>query len=776
MFSKLNQFVQRLRGGAIELSLGPYEQLLPQIEQCESELQWLADDRLAGIALEIREQLSSGLKADKLLPRTFALVRQVAERVLSIRPHDEQMVAGIVLHQGKVVQMQTGEGKTLAAVAPAVLNGFSGQGVHILTFNDYLAQRDAAWMGSVFRFLGLTVGHVVQGMSSEDRRAAYACDVTYVTAQEAGFDFLRDQLVGTASELVQRGFAFAIVDEADSILIDEARVPLVIAGDVGEPPIDGRILADVVRQLVRDVHYEIGKRARNVNFTAAGLDHLERVFKCEDLHSEPLLPVLTRLNQALHAEHLLRRDIDYLVRDGKVCLLDELTGRVADDRRWPHGLQAAVEAKEGQPIQPDGRILNSITLQNFAALYSKLSGMTGTAELAAEELHDSYGLRVAVLATHQLSIRQDEADELYASRAAKGEALVRFVGQLHRSGQPVLVGTADVRESDQLGERLTAANIPCRVLNARNDHEEANIVADAGTFGAVTIATNMAGRGTDIRLGGHEERDVSRIKSLGGLCVVGTNRHESRRIDNQLRGRSGRQGDPGRSRFIISLEDNLLSRFGMAEAIDGVSIDRDSTEPVDDPRVTEKVAHIQRVVEGECFEIRRTLRRYSAVLELQRQEISARRRSFLLDPSPAYILPDAAAERYDDLVRRFGRVLVQQVERQIALIQIDRCWADHLEQTAEFRDSLHLFSLGGLDPFAEFQRHAGQAYRDLLKRIDDEIVAKFRAVEVTEHGIDLEKEDLVGPSSTWTYMINDHPAGDVFDRLSKSVKRLLSGG
>ena len=495
MLRTLGQIVQRLRGGAIELSLRPYERLLPKIDRYETEKQGFTDDRLQSIALELKKRLSKGVDADKCLPEVFALVRQVAGRVLSMRPYDEQMMAGSVLHQGKVLQMQTGEGKTLAAVAPAVLNGLAGRGVHILTFNDYLAQRDAEWMGPVFHFLGMSVGYVAQGMPLADRRAAYACDVTYVTAKEAGFDFLRDQLAMSAGDLVHRDFVFAIIDEADSILIDEARVPLVIAGDMPNEPENRSIFADVVRDLVRDVHYEIDDRARNVNFTAAGLDHLERVLACGNLHEESQLPLLTRLNQALHAEHLLRRDIDYLVRDGEVWLLDELTGRVAENRRWPYGLQAAVEAKEQQPILPDGKILNSITLQHFVALYGKLSGMTGTAEQAAEELHDSYGLRVAVLPTHESCVREDEQDQVHASREAKVEALVRHVAQLHQSGQPVLVGTADVRESDQLGNRLRAVNIPCRILNAKNNHEEASIIADAGTYGAVTISTNMAGRG-----------------------------------------------------------------------------------------------------------------------------------------------------------------------------------------------------------------------------------------------------------------------------------------
>ena len=773
MFSNLRQVVSRIRSGAIELNLRHYFSTLKKINQLETEFKCRSDQQLKELAGELSRQLSDGASLDKCLPSVFAIVREVAVRTMSMRPYDEQILAGIVLHKAKVAQMQTGEGKTLAAVAPVVLNGLVGQGVHVLTFNDYLAQRDAEWMSPIYGFLGLRVGFIKQGMSLADRRAAYACDITYVTAKEAGFDFLRDQLAKDPNEVVHRGFPYAIVDEADSVLIDEARVPLVIAGDAPGQSIDRYELAKIIKTLKRNLHYEIGDRARNVNFTATGLNHLEQMFGKGDLHSEALLPLLTRLNQALHAEHLLHRDIDYLVRDGKVWLLDALTGRVAENRRWPYGLQAAVEAKEQQAIQPDGKILNSITLQHFAGMYRKLSGMTGTAEQAAEEFHEFYGLKVVVLDTHKPCIRTDEPDQIYPSRKTKADSLVDEVVRRHRQGQPILIGTADVAESDQIGDCLRAAHVPCRILNARNNHEEARIVADAGTYGAVTVATNMAGRGTDIRLGGHDEHDRERVKSLGGLFVIGTNRHESRRIDNQLRGRAGRQGDPGQTRFIISLEDHLIKRFGAAEVLNGISLDQHTKLPLESKQVTERVAHIQRIIEGECFEIRRTLRRYSEILEKQRKAISEYRKSFLMNRSPEYILPELAIERYEKLAQQFGHDVLQKVEQQISLFQIDRCWADHLEHIAEVRDSIHLFSLGGLDPFHEFQRQASQAYRALRQRIVDEIVSKFNNVQITSNGIDIEAEEMLGPTSTWTYMINDHPAGDIFERFAKSVKRML---
>ena len=774
LLRKLGQILHRLRSGAIELSLRPYLRLLAKIDRFETDFRRFTDDRLRLAVAEVRENLARGNRADNCLPQLFAAVREVADRVLGLRPYDQQLIAGIVLHQGKVAQMQTGEGKTLAAVPPAVLNALTGQGVHVLTFNDYLAHRDANWMGPVFDFLGLSVGCVVQGMSSSERQAAYRCDVTYVTAKEAGFDFLRDQLVNCGEDLVHRPFHFAIIDEADSILIDEARVPLVIAGDIAVDPIDVGILARLVSPLERDVHFEIGDRARNVNFTAAGLDHLEHELDCGDLHNEDRLPLLTRLNQALHAEYLLRCDIDYIVRNGEVLLLDELTGRVAENRRWPYGLQEAVEAKEGQTIQSPGKILGSITIQHFVSLYEKLSGMTGTAEQAADELRSFYDFRVAVVPTHENCIRVDQPDQIFANRAAKFAAVVDCIGRLRQAGQPVLVGTANVQESDQLVERLRAASIPCQTLNAKNDHEEASVIAAAGTFRSVTISTNMAGRGTDIKLGGPEEQDRNRVKGLGGLFVIGTNRHESRRIDNQLRGRSGRQGDPGCSQFLISVEDDLLRRFGLADVLNNVTLNDGPGGIVEDREVPRKLAHIQRVVEGECFEIRRTLRKYSQVLDNQRKEIANRRRSILIGETTDFVLPQRSPQRYSQLAETLGQELLREVERQITLFQIDKCWSDHLEHMAEVRESIHLYSLGGLNPYFEYQKRASQAYRDLLARIDDEIVEKFNEAEITTEGLDLEREGLLGPAATWTYMITDHPVGDLFDRLARGVKRMFS--
>jgi preprotein translocase subunit SecA len=654
--------------------------------------------------------------------------------------------------------MQTGEGKTLAAVLPACLRAFLGRGVHVLTYNDYLAARDAEWMGSIYRFLGLTVGHVEQGMPAAERRSAYACAVTYVTAKEAGFDFLRDQLCIEPRELVQRGFHFAIVDEADSILIDEARVPLVIAGPADEDHEDLYRVADIVRGLQPGLDYSTDQGWRNVSFNSAGLDRLQWELQCGELHVEENVDLLTRLNLALQAEVLLRRDVDYLVRDGEIVLIDELTGRVAEDRRWPYGLQAALEAKERQTIQPQGRILNSITLQHFLEQYECLSGMTGTAQEAAEELYEFYDLKVVVVPPNRPCVRRDHPDRIFPTKEAKYEALVCEITALHQRGVPVLVGTASVEESEHLASLLAESGVACRVLNARNDRQEAAVIAEAGAPGAVTISTNMAGRGTDIRLGGSDQRDRERVIALGGLHVLGTNRHESRRIDNQLRGRAGRQGDPGVTRFFVSLEDDLIHRHGIGTLIASRS-DASSGAMLEDPRVGRTIAHVQRVIEGESFEIRRTLRKYSFCLERQRRMMQARRQQLQTGGDSPTLLRESNPVLFEKLVGELGDEVVRKVERQITLCQMDRCWSDHLAHVAEIREGVYLMSMGGLNAFDEFNRQINQAFGDLSRRIDEEVLATLRTVRITSDGVDLQKEGLLAPSSTWTYMLNDNPLG-----------------
>jgi preprotein translocase subunit SecA len=766
-------FLARLRSGGIELSNARYERRVAEIRRREKSVEQLSDDALREQAASLRERVRQGTPLDKVALDAFTVFQEAARRSVGLEPYDEQLLAGLAMADSKLAEMQTGEGKTLAAVFPAALQALPGRGVHVLTYNDYLAARDAEWMGPIYRFLGLTVGHVEQGMPANERRAAYACDVTYATAKEAGFDFLRDQLCLEPKQIVQRGFQFAIVDEADSILIDEARVPLVIAGSADEEKQDLYRFAEIVRGMRPGRDYSTDQGWRNVNLEPAGLDRLQRILKCGELHTDQNAELLTRLNLALQAEVVLHRDIDYLVRDGQIALIDELTGRVAENRRWPYGLQAAIEAKEGLVVQPQGKILSSITLQHFLEQYEKISGMTGTAQEAADELSEFYRLKVVVVSPHRPSVREDYPDRIFPTKEAKHSALVREIGLLHANRRPVLVGTASVEESERLATLLAARGIACRVLNAKNDRAEAAIIAEAGAPGQVTISTNMAGRGTDIRLGGSDERERAEVVALGGLYVLGTNRHESRRIDHQLRGRAGRQGDPGSTEFFVSLEDDLIRRHGIAELISGSVAAGDDTA-LDDPRVGKNIAHVQRVIEGESFEIRRTLRKYSYVLERQRRSMQERRQTLLSGGDFPSRLQELEPELFETLVGRFGEPLVRDVERKITLCQIDRCWSEHLSQVAEIREGIHLVSIGGLNAFDEFNRQVNAAFRELSRRIDDEVLMTFRTARITADGIDLAREGLLGPSSTWTYMINDNPTGDILQRLLRGLKRAVN--
>ena len=480
-----------------------------------------------------------------------------------MRPFDVQVMAAIALHQGKLAQLATGEGKTLVAVMPAALHALAGRGVHVLTANDYLARRDAAWMGAAYRFLGLTAASVTAPLDRADRQAAYAADITYVTAKEAGFDFLRDHTVTDPSHVVQRPFHYAIVDEADFILIDEARVPLVIAGETAAPPVPYQRIAAAVRALTPGTDFRIDEHERNVTLTDAGFRHAQALLGCGPLHDPAQQLTLAAIHVALHAEALLVRDRDYIVRAGRIEIVDEFTGRVADNRRWPHGIQPAVEAKEGVEVRPEGAVLGSIPIQHFVRLWPRLAGMTATAVPAAGEFREFYGLTTVVFPPHRPCRRVDEPDVVFTHRDAKVRALAAEIARVQASGRPVLVGTASVAESEALVRALRARRVKCHVLNARHDAREAAIIARAGMPGAVTISTNMAGRGTDIVLGGGDPALRERVAALGGLYVIGTNRHESRRVDDQLRGRAGRQGDPGSSRFFISLEDDLISRYGV---------------------------------------------------------------------------------------------------------------------------------------------------------------------------------------------------------------------
>lgn len=747
----------KLKGVPVEWDLRPYRRILAKIN--EYNLEGHVDTELKSMSARLIGLARQGAPLDSLLVEAFALAREAARRTVGMRPFDVQIIAGIAMYRGKLAEMNTGEGKTLVAVLPAYLNALSGKGVHILTFNDYLARRDAAWMGPIYEFLGLNVGCIQEGMSPAQRQKAYGADITYSTAKEAGFDYLRDHLCYRRGDLVHRDFHFAVVDEADSILIDEARIPLVIAGTTETPEAEPGNLAQIAKSLKEGVDIETDEGKRNVYLTNAGLERIEKLLGCKNLHATKNFDLLTKLNQALHAEFLLHRDIDYIVRKGKIEIVDEFTGRVVEDRHWPDGLQAAVEAKEKLRLGSGGSILGSITLQHFLQLYPKISGMTATAQTAANEFEQFYGLKVAVIPPNRPCIRKDYPDVVFTHKEAKTKALIEEIRNCQAVQRPVLVGTASVEESEGLASALNDAGISCQVLNAKNDELEAKIIAQAGSPGAVTISTNMAGRGTDIKLGGDREQERKKVVKRGGLYVIGTNRHESLRIDRQLRGRAGRQGDPGSSRFFISLEDDLIERYGIKNLLPRPYRTLKQEAPIDSPLARREIARGQRIVEGQNFEIRKTLWKYSILIEKQRELIQQRRQEILCDGSYMGFLEEKAPQRYSRLVSLLGKDQAQNIEKQITLYQIDRCWAEHLAAIADVREGIHLASVGGRSPIQEFHKIADAEFLQLERKIDEAIVKTFKSLPIAEKGVDLDKEGIRGPSSTWTYLITDNQFG-----------------
>jgi preprotein translocase subunit SecA len=615
-------------------------------------------------------------------------------------------------------------------------------------------------MGPVFHRLGLSVGCVQEGMTPAEKRSAYLADITYATAKEAGFDYLRDGLAQHAGECVRRPFAAAIVDEADSILIDEARVPLVIAGlTSGDIPEIGA-LSEAVKTFVPGVDFATDDEHRNVFLTDRGAGRLEVLLGRGSLYDPGNERFLEAAHCALHARALLDRDVDYIVRDGRVEIVDEFTGRVMAKRHWPDGIQAAVEAKEGLPRRPEGRILGNITLQHFLRLYPRLAGMTATALSSAAELREFYGLDVTVIPSHRPNVRTDHPDAVFSTRSAKNRALVSEIAAVHAAGRPILVGTLTVRESEELSADLRAAGVPHRILNAKNDEAEAAVIAEAGARGAVTISTNMAGRGVDIKLGGSDERGREEIVALGGLYVIGTNRHESLRIDRQLRGRSGRQGDPGSSRFFISLEDDLFLRYGLTKIFKRRrAVETDGGE-IESPALRRDVAHAQRVIEGQNFEIRRTLHKYSGLVETQRSIVRERREEALGSPgSPGWWerIDPGAGKR---VAARFGPARTEALERRAVLAALDRAWADHLAWVADTRESIHLVALGGKTPVQEFVGQATTAFLAMMRTVEEDVGATLERLEASGEAEAAELESLKGPSSTWTYLINEDQFGD----------------
>jgi preprotein translocase subunit SecA len=692
------------------------------------------DQELQAESLRLKQEANRGTPLDKLFVDAYALVYETARRTLGIRPYDVQIMAAIALYEGYLIEQQTGEGKTLSAVMPAYLHALTGAGVHVLTFNEYLATRDAAWMSPIYTFLGLTVNAVQANMSLTEKREAYGADITYVTAKEAGFDYLRDTIALDEADLVHRPFHYVIVDEADSLLLDEARVPLVIAGDRDLSETGDRNLAEVVRQLELHKHYDFDEFKRNVYLNEEGAEKVELLLTCGDLYESHQSQLLMSLNCALHAEVLLKKDVDYIVRNGQIELIDEYTGRVAENRHLPDGLQAALYAKEGLQSKAGGKVLGTITLQHFLSLYPKISGMTATAHASAIEFKALYELQVLQIPPNQPNKRKDEPHRVYTHKEAKLNALVQKISTVHATGRPILIGTASVEESDILSQALAVANVTCHVLNAKNDVKEADIIAKAGEYGAVTVSTNMAGRGVDIRLGGGDRVQAERVAKLGGLYVIGTHIHQSIRIDDQLRGRAGRQGDPGGSVFIVSLDDELLLRFDINKVI---SVPRQE-KAIEDPMLSKKIGQIQRMLMGQNFQIRQELNSYSDVLEVQRRMLYKERLSILK-----------------------GETKAGPSEQRVQLYYMDKLWAEHLAYASYIRESIHLTSLVNRNPINEFHDQIIEAYNQIPIKLQQEVENMLLQLGDSNNPALWEKFGLKSPTSTRTYMINDQYQEDM---------------
>jgi len=591
----LGSLIKKVVGTKNDRELGRIAPLVDHINDLEKEIRTMSDAGLQAKTAQFKEQLRQGASLDDILPEAFAVVREASTRVLGLRPFDVQVIGGIVLHEGTIAEMKTGEGKTLAATMPVYLNALTGEGVHVVTVNDYLAKRDSEWMGGIYRFLGLSVGVILHDLDKEGRRSAYGSDVTYGTNNEFGFDYLRDNMEFSLSNYVQRPFNYAIVDEVDSILIDEARTPLIISGSAEKSTRMYHDINQIIPRLHKDKDYTIEEKTRTVALTEVGTAHAEKLLKVDNLYDPRHMLMVHHINQALKAHTLFKRDVDYIVKEGEVIIVDEFTGRLMPGRRYSEGLHQALEAKENVKVESENQTLATITFQNYFRMYKKLSGMTGTADTEAPEFKKIYKLDVMVIPTHKKMIREDYPDVIYRNEAEKFQAIIEEIKQLHIKGQPVLVGTISIDKSEQLAKVLSREGIKHSVLNAKNHRLEAEIVASAGQKGVVTISTNMAGRGTDIVLG-------EGVTDLGGLHILGTERHESRRIDNQLRGRSGRQGDQGSSRFYLSLEDDLLRIFG-SDRISGLmgKMGMEEGEPIEHSLISKAIENAQRRVEGHNF-------------------------------------------------------------------------------------------------------------------------------------------------------------------------------
>ena len=775
--------------------------LIEAINNQEVNFKALKDEEFKEKTFLLKKNIQEGRKIDSVIPEAFALVRESAKRVLNERHYDVQLIGGIFLHEGKIAEMKTGEGKTLVSTLPAYLNALAGKGVHVVTVNDYLAKRDSGWMGKVFNFTGLSTGCITNELEDEERKKNYNCDITYATNNELGFDYLRDNMKYDLAEMVQRDHHYCIVDEVDSILIDESRTPLIISGR-SEDKSNFYILANKFINKLQKTDYEIDEKNKNAILTDVGIDKIEKlaihegILKNNNFYDPENLNLVHHVNQALKANFLFNKDVDYIVRENRVQIIDEFTGRVLGGRRFSDGLHQSIEAKENVEIQEENQTLASITYQNYFRLYKKLSGMTGTALTEAEEFFDIYKLNVVAIPTNRPMIRKDYNDQIFRTEKEKYLAITNKIIECHSTGQPVLVGTTSIEKSEKISKNLNEKKIKHSVLNAKQHEKEAKIVAEAGKIGAITIATNMAGRGTDIQLGGNKDfkdddnqknseqilEDKNKVKSLGGLFIIGTERHESRRIDNQLRGRSGRQGDPGSSIFYISLEDELMRIFG-ANSIDGMlkKLGLKENESIDHPWINKAMERAQQRVEGRNFDIRKTLIKFDDVMNDQRQVIFSQRLKILKSTDIADTLKSFLDEVINDLLKvkkiyqttndkniflssiknisgnvmsddelinlasddddqfkekiqnlfnskhkeRISLVGVNEnndIEKRIFLQIIDFSWRSHLQYLEQLRQVIGLRSYGQKDPLSEFKKEAFSLFEGLLEKIKIDVI------------------------------------------------------
>jgi preprotein translocase subunit SecA len=753
--------LENLFGDPNKRYLNKIQSLVDEVNKLEPEFERFSNEELKNKTIKLKERLKKGETLDQILPEAFAMVREASKRTLKQRHFDAQLIGGIVLHQGKIAEMKTGEGKTLAATLPLYLNALTGDGVHLVTVNDYLARRDAVWMGQIYNLLGLSVACINHEVSYlydpeynnpekdeirdelggfkvvEDylrpvsRTEAYLADILYGTNNEFGFDYLRDNMVYDKKELAQRVFNFAIVDEVDSILIDEARTPLIISAPDTESAKLYEQFAKIVPKLEKDTDYTKDEKMRAVSLTNAGMDKVEKILGIGNIYDEKGIQTVHHLEEALKAKELFLKDKDYIIKDGEVIIVDEFTGRLMPGRRYSGGLHQAIEAKEGVEVKKESKTLATITFQNFFRMYKKLAGMTGTAITNAEEFDKVYKLEVAAIPTNKPMVREDLSDVIYKNETGKFKSLVDKVKELHGKGQPILIGTISIEKNEHLGNLLKREGVQCNILNAKNHEKEAEIIAQAGRSGSVTVATNMAGRGVDIILGGNppDSADAEKVKQAGGLFVIGTERHEARRIDDQLRGRSGRQGDPGCSQFFVSLEDELMQRFGsdrIKNVMDAFKIPDD--QPIQNKMISNAIEKAQAKIEGYNFDIRNHVLEYDEVMNKQRTVIYNMRKEVLFDSEEELenkikeLMDEKEHQEYQEKIKNIEKNDIRNIEKFVILRTIDGIWMEHIETMEYLRDSVKLRAYGQRDPLVEYKNESRRLFDQILLEIDNGIV------------------------------------------------------